>query len=162
MSHLEFDAQLLIDLTNEFEDESDRAAAILAAAYIDKLLGEVLKTTMIDTKEVKHLVDDFNAPLGTFAAHARAAYCLDLTSKEQFDDIQTIRRIRNDFAHKLTGLSFSNQSISAKCSNLKLAQIGSKPSTPRECFNKSAFRIMVTLTIQIQDAKPKSDMEENK
>ncbi|HYX72596.1 MAG TPA: MltR family transcriptional regulator, partial [Nitrososphaera sp.] len=58
-------------------------------------------------------------PLGAFGARIRAAYCMGLLSKEDFEDLKIIKAIRNDFAHQLHGLSFNEASIAKKCEKLR-------------------------------------------
>jgi hypothetical protein len=38
--------ELMLNLTKEFQGETDRAAAVLSAAYLDHLLGELIAASM--------------------------------------------------------------------------------------------------------------------
>jgi len=70
------DLNLMLDLANEFQEESDRAAAVLAAAYLDNLLGKLIAVSMIlEYDEVEELLYRGGyAPLGTFSARIDIAY----------------------------------------------------------------------------------------
>jgi len=103
----------------EFQKESDRATAILGAAYLDEHLLQLLSTFLVDDEgEVGELLGT-EKPLGTFGARIRAAYCMGLLAKEDFEDLKIIKAIRNDFAHQLHGLSFNGESIVKKCEKLR-------------------------------------------
>src|SRR6185295_5813555 len=62
-------------------------------------------------------------PLGTFAAQILLAHALDWISYDVWSDLDTVRTIRNDFAHSFDHeLSFSDQSVSDRCRNLRTAE----------------------------------------
>ena len=75
-----------------------------------------------DTKKVEELLggdDGSEAPLSSFSARIKTAYCLGLVTKQEFDDLNLIRRIRNRFAHRFHGYTFENQEIIDWCNSLK-------------------------------------------
>lgn len=149
---------LLVGLTQELGEESDRAAAILAAAYLDHLLGELIVTAMpLGPDKVDELLyQDGRGPLGTFSARIDTVYCLGLLGGDDYRDLHLIRKIRNAFAHKLVGLSFDVQSIADRCRELKAAQVGGLPSSPRQRFTKAAVRLMVDIELSSQEERDKS------
>ena len=59
-------------------------------------------------------------PLGSLSARIETAYALGLISKEERDNINLIRDIRNDFAHRFldTKVSFQTPKIKDKCMQL--------------------------------------------
>ena len=60
----------------EFQSESDRAVALLGAALLDEHLRQLLHAFFIDDKEeAGKLLDNPSAPLQTFSARTRTAYC---------------------------------------------------------------------------------------
>jgi len=111
----------------ELQSESPRAAVIVAAAFLDAQLRELLAAFCIeDSKEVSELLggeDKPDRPLSTFSSRIRAAYCLGLISKKLKDDLNTIRKIRNKFAHQLHGYSFDEPKIVSWCNSLELANM---------------------------------------
>src|SRR6266545_1394404 len=99
---------------DEFRLESDRATAVLGAAYLDEEILQLLTQFLVDDEnEVRDLLDN-ERPLGPFGARIRAAYCMGLIAKEEFQDLKLIEAIRNEFAHQLHGLSFDEASIASK------------------------------------------------
>ena len=104
----------------EFQGESDRACAVLAAAFLDQLLEKLLRAFFIDNKKVisKLLYDQ--RPLGNFSSRIHAAFALDLIADVEYRDLHLIRKIRNDFAHQLVGLSFKSSKIENRCLELQI------------------------------------------
>jgi DNA-binding MltR family transcriptional regulator len=147
--------ELMLTLTKEFQGETDRAAAVLSSAYLDHLLGQLIAASMaVEYDKVdKLLYQDGHGPLGTFSARIDTAYCLGLISKDERSDLHSIRNIRNDFAHKLTGLTFDYQTIADRCLNLKGAQVGGRPPISRERFEKASIRLMVDINLRIREKK---------
>lgn len=84
-----------------FEKESDRAAAVLAASYLEAVLEEVLRTWLPPNPAV---VDAFFDPLqsgflSTLSAKKNMAYALGLVSTADRKDLQVVANVRNFFAH---------------------------------------------------------------
>lgn len=111
---------LLSIAEKELEGSSDRAAVIVGGAIIDEVLRDILESFLLKEKEKNKEIFSGNGPLATFSAKITMAYLLGLISKWERDRIDTIRKIRNDFAHGLETASFSNQSIKDRCASLKV------------------------------------------
>ena len=88
----------------ELQNESPRAAVIIAGAFLESQLRDLLSSFLVDDPKVvgELLGSDKKAdrPLSTFSSRTKAAYCLGLISRSIYDDLETIRKIRNKFAHK--------------------------------------------------------------
>lgn len=107
------------ELKRELANQSDRAVAIVCASILDTQLSDMLKNFMIDDKNIKKDLLEGNSPLSTFSAKIKTAYYLGLISEDEYKNLDTLRKIRNDFAHQLINISFdNNQSIKARCNNL--------------------------------------------
>jgi DNA-binding MltR family transcriptional regulator len=135
----------------EFRRESDRATAILGAAYLDEEILQLLTEFLVDDEmEVRELLDN-EKPLGAFGARIRAAYCMGLISKEDFQDLKLIKTIRNEFAHQLHGLSFDDESIASKCMKLQAHKRAKKnrPSSTRDMFIHSTMFILMELNFRM-------------
>jgi len=102
----------------EYQSETDRGAALVGAAQLDQQLLELLKRYFIDGKESSELLEGALAPLGTFSSRILAAFCLGLISEYEFRELQLIRKIRNEFAHRTHGLMFEDQKVASLCANL--------------------------------------------
>jgi DNA-binding MltR family transcriptional regulator len=114
----------------ELQTESPRAAVIIACAFLDAQMRTLLTNSLIDEqKVVEGLLD---SELSSFNSRIKIAYCMGLISKSVFDDLDTIRKIRNKFAHKMHGYSFDEPEIVGWCSSLKLAKmVAEATSYPR-------------------------------
>lgn len=109
-----------IDFRRELTKESDRGCALLAASHLDYLLELMLKSKLIGTPKQLDSLFDFNGPLGTFSAKILMSFSLGLISKVRMNDLQTIRKIRNDFGHSASVINFTSEKINSLCNNLKL------------------------------------------
>jgi len=106
----------------ELKKESDRAAAILVAAYIDSLLRAKLETIFSKgNAEIRRkLFDDSQGTFATLSAKVDAAYCLGWLEPDMFHDIGVIRKIRNQFAHRIHGLTLEEPKIKALVGKLRV------------------------------------------
>jgi DNA-binding MltR family transcriptional regulator len=91
----------------EFNTESDRAVVILGAAKIDQLLCELLTATLLPVTGSKDELLDSDGPLATFSARIGLCHRLGLIDAEFTRSLQQIRRIRNAFAHEVSGCSLT-------------------------------------------------------
>ena len=94
---------------------------------MDGWLRQLIANFMIeDSKVVDELLgtdDNADRPLSTFSSRIKTAYCLGLISKDEFDDLNIIRRIRNRFAHKMHGYSFDDEEIVNWCNSLQIPRV---------------------------------------
>jgi len=84
--------------------ESDRGSAIFAAALMDEALEVLLRSFFRDDPaSVKSAVDPLfatYAPLSTFSAKIQICFALNLIPSDLRTKLETIRRLRSDFAHQ--------------------------------------------------------------
>lgn len=118
MSELLPEYKDLADFLKEFNDESDRGAVLTAGSYLDERLGEIISAFLIESRDAAELIDGFNAPLGTFSSRIKAAFAMGLIQKNEYEELNTIRKIRNEFGHSWKGVSFESQNIKDLCKNL--------------------------------------------
>jgi hypothetical protein len=76
MDEPDFDAAA--EFRSTLTDETDRGCALMAAAYLDDRLAELLKAYFVDDLPVAKKVLDLERPLGTFSARIDVAYLLGL------------------------------------------------------------------------------------
>ncbi len=98
--------------------EGDRVVAIIGAAFLDAILERLIASFLIDNKEAGELFT-YPGPFDSFGARIKAAYVLGLLTREEYHDLTIIKEVRNEFAHSMTGGSFSEQSVADRCSLLK-------------------------------------------
>ncbi len=122
-------------------DESDRGCALFAAAYLEKALSDLLYLSLVADKKIEKDLFEGTAPLSAFSARIKMAYYLGKISKECRADLDTIRGIRNDFAHHAKIVSFEDQSIADRCRNLQFSY-HEKKTRPRAHFTAAACGIL--------------------
>lgn len=124
--------------------ESDRGCALFAAAYLDKALSDLLYLSLVADKQIEKDLFEGNAPLSSFSARIKLAFYLGKISKECRKDLDTIRGIRNEFAHHAQIISFDDQSIADRCRNLQFSY-HDRAHRPRGNFTAAASRILAIL-----------------
>lgn len=101
----------------QLKDQSERAQAIVAAAALDDVAKRLIEVVVVNKRIARRLVGHSNAPLGTFSARIDALYAFRVISRDQWKVLNTIREIRNKFAHEVNW-SFSEESTRDKCLSL--------------------------------------------
>lgn len=105
----------------EFQDESDRAAAILSVALLDVQLEEILTAFAADESTVADMLKP-DQPIGTMGVRRRLCLALGLISADEASELSILGRIRNEFAHELHGLDFNVDPIAGLVASLKVPQ----------------------------------------
>lgn len=106
----------------ELENASDRAAAIIAATFVEARLREILKKKLLDEPKINETIYKPSGAFGKFGVMIDVGRLLGLYSQTAWRDLVTIKDIRNDFAHKPFATSFVNQSIQDRCNNLEIVK----------------------------------------
>ena len=104
-------------LTDEFHAESDRAAALVAAALVDENLESLLRSFFVDdAREVEIML---GTSLQSLGGRIRACYCLGMVSQDEMHDLRILKEVRNYFAHNLH-VSFSDSWVQRTCAEFRL------------------------------------------
>jgi len=93
---------------DEFKNESDRAVVIIGAAKIDNLLMELLLNKLMPNVSGNDELFDGDSPLSTFSAKINLCYRIGIIDAELTRALHIIRRIRNSFAHEVSGCSLDS------------------------------------------------------
>lgn len=141
------------DLFNaEFAKESDRASVILSASMLDQALETILRSALCPTNSANDdLLDGANAPLSTFSSRIDMCYRLGIISARLCRDIHIVRKIRNEFAHNVTGFTFDTPGVRNRILELTRS-FGIRQTLPhtRESFPdgpKGDFQMILSMTI---------------
>ena len=102
---------------DDLNRESERGAVLISVSYLERQLKEIVSAFLCEGEASDHLLEGFNAPLGTLAARAAAAAALGLISGREYRELEAIRKIRNQFAHDHR-TRFSDQGVVDRCQNL--------------------------------------------
>ncbi len=84
---------------HKLNKESDRGAVLISGIILDERLKNILTSFLLRHKTSEELLEGFNAPLGTFSARISACFALGRIQKNEFEELNLIRKIRNEFAH---------------------------------------------------------------
>lgn len=122
----DYEAKYFASLLTDFYNQSDRAKVIIIAAELDQILLNILEKHFVYRSKISQ--NDSNlfskeGPLGAFGTRIELAYRLGIIDKIVCNDLQIIRRIRNEFAHKTHGFSFNVQKIKDLVANLKIPKV---------------------------------------
>ena len=122
------------EFLEDFENESDRGAALVAASLLDDRMTEILRGFLANGASADSLLDGFNAPLGTFSARIAAAHALALIEDEERLELNLFRKIRNEFGHSWKGVTFGTPRIASFCAELPWRGPGEEQKDPRTRF----------------------------
>lgn len=118
-------------------DESDRGAVIVAAALLEDDLKEILKEIVqrngLSAKHIREMFD-LSGPLSSFSSKALFSYGFGIISKEIFDDLTKIRKLRNKFAHSSNIVDFMSNEIEDEVAEIQCCVEASK-SFQGQMFN---------------------------
>lgn len=102
----------------ELDGEHARGCVLSAVQYLDEHLRLVLLKYFVDDRKCNERLLEFERPLGSFSARIDIAYACGLLRKDMYDDLHTIREIRNLFAHSWLPIDFSNTAVKDRTMNL--------------------------------------------
>lgn len=134
--------QRLETLVAEMGGDSDRAAAIVGAAWVEEALGDSISSFLESHAESAKRLFNGSAPLASFSAKIDLARLLGITDDEIRSDLHSIRVIRNEFAHGIahksdhSRLSFSTPHIKDRCLALRCVSM-EEHVHPREAFARA-------------------------
>ena len=132
---------------DDLNGESERGAVLISVTYLERQLKEIVSAFLCEGDASAHLLEGFNAPLGTLAARAAAAAALGLISGREYGELETIRKIRNQFAHDHR-TSFSDQGVVDRCRNLAFSanDYGDVALDSRGQFTTAVLALILNLT----------------
>jgi mannitol operon repressor len=111
------DSKYFAEFLKEFQKESDRGGALVGAAILDARLERLILSHMLPGKVSKDLVVGGNAPLGTFSSRINSCFALGLITSLERHDLNLVRNIRNEFAHREHGITFDDETIKGFCAS---------------------------------------------
>ena len=104
-------------LVEDLERETDRGVALLAVAFLDDVLDLLLRASFVDDPDVVNRMIGPGRPLESFGSRTHISYCIGILGEDVYSDINLIREIRNDFAHRQP-TNFEQVDIKLKCAKL--------------------------------------------
>lgn len=145
-------AREVMDFRTSIIKESDRGAALMAAAFLDDKLRQLLEMRLVLDRRITKKAFDFNGPLGTFSSRIDFCYLLGILPKNAANDLHTIRAVRNKFAHHASPLTFDIVEVKAICNRLAFHGC-SEEIDPGQKFRRSVMGILMCITRAITIAE---------
>ena len=135
----------LAHFSSEFNKESPRGAALIAASRLDQLLYRIIRAFLCACPTAEDLLTGPNAPLGTFSARINAAFAMGLIEQHEFDELHLIRKIRNEFGHSWRDVDFDTPKVAALCA--RLPWLGPpEPENENKPRSRFSFEVCILLT----------------
>jgi mannitol operon repressor len=104
------------------------------------MLGTIIRAFIVEHRDADKLLNEgIAAPLGSFSYRTLAAILQGLISEQEYKDCNIVRDIRNKFAHK-PDISFADQSVKDKCSNLSGKNV--EGASPQQYFIVAATNLI--------------------
>lgn len=104
----------MYSVTRELQHESDRGCVVLAFAWMDECLSQNLRRFLLPSTQLSVKADELlgvGGPIGDAATKINLSYRLGLLQPNTFKTLHLFRKLRNDFAHLSSTLSFETPNI---------------------------------------------------
>jgi DNA-binding MltR family transcriptional regulator len=158
------------DVLELLGQESDRGCILVAAAWIDELLGDLIRARLIDHKQtIDNLFSGANAPIGTLSARINFAHAMGVIEEDEWKAMHSIRALRNAAAHFETAkkkrgfyINFKADSVRNEIDNIAIVDAPLRAEfyrmfTPeeaaREIFLLGVAYLMGSLALRIESAE---------
>jgi DNA-binding MltR family transcriptional regulator len=129
------------------DEDSELACAVLGAAYLEKMLGILLRRFFVES-DMKEMFGT-GGVLENCGAQNEIAFAVGLISEDTRNNIRLISKIRNDFAHSHTKVSFKMTSIADRCAKLTIFAAARQKKSVAKAFRsdrQKQFKLCVGLT----------------
>lgn len=107
-------AETMWKVAAELRKESERGCVVLAFAWMDDQLTSNLRKYLLPSAQQSEKADELlgvGRPIGDAATKIDLCLRLGLLQPNTHKSLHMFRRLRNDFAHLSSNISFENQSI---------------------------------------------------
>jgi DNA-binding MltR family transcriptional regulator len=122
--------------------ETDRGCALMASAYLEDRLEFLIKSFLIE--EASNSLFEFNGPFGTLSSKITTAYALGLVPKNLSTDLNTIRKVRNEFAHRADLTDFESSGIKERVSSFSFVDVKDLPRS-RSKFTRTVMAMLAII-----------------
>jgi DNA-binding MltR family transcriptional regulator len=125
--------------------ETDRGCALMATAYLDDQLARLLRAYFADdVKAADELLENADGPLASFSGKIKLSYLLGLIGPSAKRELDLVRRVRNDFAHVHTPMSFDDDSMANRCRELTVHNLF-PTAAPRTIFLRTVMGLLAVV-----------------
>ena len=137
-----------IDILDDLEKDGPRGAVLLGHALLESAMRDLLVSRMmpLSKREDDALFGGYG-PLSTMAARISVARAFNIISKEARQNLDTIRQIRNRFAHTDRRIDFDDPKVVALCEKLAIQTRLPKDATARRKLYVEMVRSTLTYIV---------------
>ena len=120
LSNMQFLADEHIkEVIDELATQSDRGAALIAASLLDVSLRQAMRCRFVAFKDfTETMYMNQGAPLGSFSARITVARAMGVIGELAESHLNSIRRIRNQFAHSPIKVDFTHEAVASEIEGL--------------------------------------------
>lgn len=112
----EGDLILIREIINK--TDNDRGCALITASFAEDCIQGMIESALNLDLDREQLFGAMK-PLSSFSAKILVAFGFNIIDKEIYDDLQTLKLIRNAFAHSRIPIDFKNSAIVEGCKTFK-------------------------------------------
>lgn len=133
--------------TKYVQTESDRGAAVMAAALVEKALEDVIRAHLAEPEDgsADTWFQGINAPFRTFSAKIALGRALAIYGEHMEARLIIIKNVRNAFAHRMIPLDFSHPTLVEECLKLSPNPEEHKDWSRRVIFSTSCLAVAEVL-----------------
>lgn len=139
-----------LDFRTSLNQESDRGSVLMAAAFIEDKIAQLIESFLVDNKRVRERMLKGNGALTTFSSKIDMAYLLGLIPENVLNDLHILRKIRNEFAHNASTISFETPSIKDRTNALTVLSKVLLRDNTRTFFLRSMTTILSIIDIKME------------
>ncbi len=121
----------------------------MAAAFIEDKIGHLIESYLADDKKIRERFLKNNGPLATFSSKLDLAFLLGLIPKNIFNDLHLLRKIRNEFAHSASLMTFESPSIKDRVYALSVLSKALLRNAPKAYFLRSMTTILTFINMKM-------------
>ena len=125
--------------TKDLPKESERGQVLIVSAFLEDMLEQALRALLPEHAATTSLLKR-DGPISSFGAKTWLARSLGLINDGEYSNLETVRKIRNKFAHAVQ-CSFEHDEIRTLTLKLNqgLSQLDADPATKPIAFDR--FRL---------------------
>jgi len=137
------------NIVKDYHNESDRAAALLAASFLENQIKEKLQDYFPCNNKIKEIFNAYH-PLSTFAGKIEISYALGFLTDRMKADMLLIKKVRNYFTHHPEYVDFEAEPIRGYCTSLELPNLITDNSDSTDSM-KSRYLYAIVLVLMYFD-----------
>jgi len=140
-----------MDFRTSLIQESDRGSVLMAAAFIEDKLGYLLEAFFVENEKVCRQLLKGNGALATFSSKIDLTFLLGLIPENIFNDLHLLRKIRNEFAHTASNISFETPSIKDRTRALSTLSKEMLRDDTKAYFMRSMTTILTAINMKMEN-----------